>query len=137
MSMENRSTSAPDRITANTRTAPEPDRGSYPFGAPAARIYQPAPSPVQSGRGKRRWRLEYEPASPRWTEPLMGWTASEDPFATIQLSFPTLAAAVDYAERMGLAYEVHEPAARRPAAVRCRNTGPSLQRRPLRQGAQS
>ncbi|MBO0741216.1 MAG: ETC complex I subunit [Hyphomicrobiaceae bacterium] len=133
--MVDRSKSAPDRIVANTRTAPEADRGSYPFGAPAAHIYQPAPSPMQSGRGKRRWRLEFEPASPRWIEPLMGWTASEDPFATIQPSFPTLAAAVDYAERMGLAYRVHEPPARRPVAVRYRNPEPSPQRRPLRQGA--
>ena len=122
-------------ILPNTRSAPEPDRGSYPFGAPAARIYQPARSAMQSGRRKRPWRLEFEPASPRWVEPLMGWTAGKDPFATIQLSFPTLSSAADYAERLGLKYWVQEPAARPPAAARCRNTGRSLQRRPLRQRA--
>ena len=43
----------------------------------------------------------------------MGWTASDDPFAQVRLGFPTLAAAVDYAERQGLDYRVVEPPARR------------------------
>jgi hypothetical protein len=36
----------------------------------------------------------------------MGWTADDDPLATIELSFPTLGAAVRYAERQGLPYVV-------------------------------
>jgi NADH dehydrogenase len=65
------------------------------------------------GRTKRAWVLEFEPKSPRWIEPLMGWTASEDPFAQIRLTFSNLASAVDYAERQGLDYQVIDPPARR------------------------
>lgn len=67
----------------------------------------------------------------------MGWTASEDPFATIQLSFPTLSSAVDYAERMGLDCRVHEPAPRRPVSTNYPNTGPRRHKSSvqLRQGA--
>ena len=43
----------------------------------------------------------------------MGWTASDDPFAQIRLTFSTRAAAVDYAEREGLDYAVVEPPVRR------------------------
>jgi len=53
--------------------------------------------------------LEFEPASRLWIEPLMGWTASDDPFTQIRLTFPTLTAAVAYAEREGLDYRVIEP----------------------------
>jgi hypothetical protein len=98
----------------NTRPRGHPDRRSYPFGAPPCRIYQPSPSVMQSGgRTKRAWVLEFEPKSPRWIEPLMGWTASEDPFAQIRLTFSNLASAVDYAERQGLDYQVIDPPARR------------------------
>lgn len=44
----------------------------------------------------------------------MGWTASDDPFAQIRLTFPTLSAAVDYAEREGIDYVVIEPCEQRP-----------------------
>lgn len=44
----------------------------------------------------------------------MGWTATGDSFAQIRLSFPSLASAVDYAEREGLDYTVVEPPARQP-----------------------
>jgi len=43
----------------------------------------------------------------------MGWTAADDPFAQIRLSFPSLASAVDYAERGGLDYTVVELPAQR------------------------
>jgi len=43
----------------------------------------------------------------------MGWTASDNPIAQVRLRFPTLAAAVAYAERQGLDYRVIEPPARR------------------------
>jgi hypothetical protein len=70
---------------------------------------------MQAGRGRARaWVLEFEPSGSRWIEPLMGWTATDDPFAQIRLTFPTLAAAVAYAVRSGLAYTVHGPAPDRP-----------------------
>lgn len=70
---------------------------------------------MQAGRARQRpWVLEFAPTGRRWIEPLMGWAASDDPFAQIRLSFPSLASAVDYAEREGLDYTVVEPPARRP-----------------------
>jgi len=37
------------------------------------RIYQPAKTAMQSGRGKtQQWLLEFEPARPKGPEPLMG-----------------------------------------------------------------
>jgi hypothetical protein len=67
---------------------------------------------MQSGRAQSRtWVLEFEPFGHRTIEPLMGWTATDNPFAQIRLRFPTLAAAVDYAERQGLDYRVIEPPA--------------------------
>jgi ETC complex I subunit conserved region len=69
------------------------------------------------GRTKRAWVLAFEPKSPRWVEPLMGWTASDDPFAQVRLTFPDLASAVDYAERQGLDYQVIDPPARRNAQL--------------------
>ncbi|CAH2401030.1 NADH dehydrogenase ubiquinone Fe-S protein 4 [Mesorhizobium ventifaucium] len=40
-------------------------------------------------------------------EPLMGYTAGGDTLTQVELDFPTLQAAIDYAERQGLAYVVH------------------------------
>lgn len=70
---------------------------------------------MQAGRGRRTrtWVLEFEPAGARSIEPLMGWTSSDDAFAQIRLTFPTLSAAVDYAEREDLDYVVVEPPVRR------------------------
>jgi hypothetical protein len=69
---------------------------------------------MQSGRANARsWVLEFEPWGHRWIEPLMGWSASDDPFSVVRLTFPTLAAAVDYAEQEGLDYRVIEPPAKR------------------------
>jgi hypothetical protein len=76
------------------------------------------------GRTKRAWVLEFEPKAPRWIEPLMGWTASEDPFAQIRLTFPNLASAVDYAERQGLDYQVVDPPARRSGRRQNSNVNP-------------
>ena len=60
----------------------------------------------------------------------MGWTATDDCFSQIRLSFPTLAAAVDYAERQGLDYRVVGPGARRRVRKDSRETvvGPDFRR---------
>ncbi len=39
----------------------------------------------------------------------MGWTAGDDPFATIRLSSPKLQSAIEFAERHGWRYRVDEP----------------------------
>jgi hypothetical protein len=72
-----------------------------------ARIYRPAKTAMQSGRGKTNdWVLEFEPASARRSDPLMGWTQSSDMDGQVRLSFDTQDEAVRYAQTHGLAFQV-------------------------------
>jgi NADH dehydrogenase ubiquinone Fe-S protein 4 len=72
-----------------------------------ARIYKPARNAMQSGKGKGDvWLLEFEPETPRMTEPLMGWTATVETQQQVRLAFDSKEAAIAYAERNGIAYEV-------------------------------
>src|SRR5882672_10198816 len=74
------------------------------------RIYKPTKSAMQSGRGRsHKWVLEYEPASRREPDPLMGWTSAHDTLNEIGLRFDTLDEAVAYAQKRGLDYTVIEP----------------------------
>ena len=81
----------------------------------AVRIYKPAKTAMQSGRGTtKQWVMEYEPGgASRFTDPLMGWTGSSDTRAQVKLHFDTREQAVAYAERKGLDYTVQEPHVRR------------------------
>ena len=84
---------------------------------PLARIYRPAKSAMQSGRAKtRKWVFEYEPASRRDPDPLMGWSSARDTLNQVQLHFDTLDEALAYARKYGLDYTVIEPHARTPKA---------------------
>ena len=75
-----------------------------------ARIYRPAKTAMQSGKAKTSdWRLEFEPASARTQDPLTGWTSTTDMNGQVRLSFETKEEAVDYAERHGIAFRLHEP----------------------------
>ena len=75
-----------------------------------ARIYKPAKTAMQQGRaGTREWLLDYEPASPRQIEPLMGWTSSDDTRSQIRMLFATLEEAIAYATRHGIAFRIDEP----------------------------
>ena len=77
-----------------------------------ARIYKPAKTAMQSGKAKTRdWRLEFEPASARTIDPLMGWTSSTDMDGQVRLSFETKEEAIAYAERHGIPFRLHEPQA--------------------------
>ena len=84
---------------------------------PTAIIYRPSRSAMQSGPRPRHWILEFEPAVAAEIEPLMGWTATRDPYRPIRLSFPDRESAVDYAERMDWNYIVRDDGrnGRRPA----------------------
>ncbi len=80
-----------------------------------ARIYKPARTAMQSGRGKtKEWVLDYEPEQPRTVEPLMGWTSSGDMKQELHLHFDTKEEAIGYCEREGIPYQLFEtnPAAR-------------------------
>jgi NADH dehydrogenase ubiquinone Fe-S protein 4 len=75
-----------------------------------ARIYKPVKTAMQQGRaGTREWVLDYEPASAREIEPLMGWTSSDDTRSQIRIRFATLEEAVAYATRNGIPFRVDEP----------------------------
>ena len=65
---------------------------------------------MQSGRAQtRKWVLEYEPASPRRPDPLMGWATAQDTLNEVQLRFDTLDEAVAFADKHGLDYTVIAP----------------------------
>ena len=75
-----------------------------------ARIYSPAKTAMQSGRAKTNgFILEFEPASPRRIEPLMGYTSSSDTMQQVRLRFDTLEQAKAYCEKHSIAYSVQLP----------------------------
>jgi hypothetical protein len=74
-----------------------------------ARIFRPAKTAMQSGRGgTRSWVLEYAPATPRRPDPLMGWASAQDTLNEVQLRFARLEEAVAFAKKNGLDYTVTE-----------------------------
>ncbi len=75
-----------------------------------ARISRPAKTVTQSGRAQtRKWLLEYEPATRREPDPLMGWASARDTLNQVRLHFDTLDEAVAFAKHRGLDYAVIEP----------------------------
>lgn len=78
-----------------------------------ARIFKPARTAMQQGRAKTRaWVLELEPTTPRWRDPLMGWTAAAETTGQVRLSFDSREDAIAYAERHGIDYVLSEPRGR-------------------------
>jgi len=75
-----------------------------------ARIYRPAKTAMQSGKAKTKdWVLEFEPASARRSDPLMGWTQSSDMNGQVRLNFETRDEAVTYAQRHEIPFQLFEP----------------------------
>jgi hypothetical protein len=100
----------PPEAAFSAINAYRPDRRLTPSPFPrdaVARIFRAGRSAMTSGKARgKHWRLIFERRSAPYVEPLMGWTGDDDPLATVELSFSTLRAAVDYAERQGLPYVV-------------------------------
>lgn len=72
-----------------------------------ARIYRPAKSAMTSGRKKTKyWVLEYEPASKKRQDPVMGWAGSGDMLGQVRLTFDSQEEAIAYAKREGLDYRL-------------------------------
>jgi hypothetical protein len=72
-----------------------------------ARIYKPAKTAMQSGKGNTKsWVLEFESSAAQTADPLMGWAGSGDTQRQLKLRFASLEAAVEYAKREGIAYVV-------------------------------
>ena len=79
-----------------------------------AKIYKPAKTAMQSGRGKtKRWVLDYPRESKVAPEPLMGWQASADTSQQVKLYFESPDAAIAYCRAQNLAFEVVKPKKRR------------------------
>ncbi|MER9257888.1 NADH dehydrogenase ubiquinone Fe-S protein 4 [Mesorhizobium sp. M0619] len=77
----------------------------FPDGA-TARIYQPCRPAMTSAKPRKAWRLVFERRTAPFIEPLMGYTGGRDTLTQVELNFPTLEAAIRYAERQGLNYVV-------------------------------
>jgi hypothetical protein len=75
-----------------------------------ARIFRPAKTAMQAGRGQtRKWVLEYEPATGRGRDPLMGWTSAADTLNQVRLRFDTIEEARAFAEKQGVTYDIIAP----------------------------
>ncbi len=85
--------------------------------APHVRIFQPAKSAMQSGRGNTgHWVLEYPNTHRRAPDALMGWIGGADTPTQLRLTFATQQEAVRYAEAQGLTYEVEPGTTRKIVA---------------------
>ena len=74
-----------------------------------ARIYIPAKTAMQSGRGKtKKWVLEFITKDTS-INPLMGWESSTDTLEEVVLSFSSKEKAIEYAESNDIIYKVIEP----------------------------
>ncbi len=92
------------------------------------RIYRPSKTAMQSGRANtQQWVLEYETATARRPEHLMGWTASGDTLNQVKLRFPSAEEAVAFAKRKGWSYAVQPEHERR---IRPRNYQQNFRFRP-------
>jgi hypothetical protein len=82
---------------------------------PKARIYRPDKNAMQSGKaGMKEWVFEFIPEKPYAVDNLMGWNGMSDMKQEICMYFPTREAAVAYAKRQRIPYEVFAPNKRRP-----------------------
>jgi hypothetical protein len=76
----------------------------------AARIFKPPKTAMQSGRANtRKWILEYELATRREPDPLMGWISAQDTLNQVRLQFDKLDEAIAFATRRDLEFTVIEP----------------------------
>ena len=74
-----------------------------------AKIYIPAKTAMQSGRGKtKKWILKFVTRN-EVTNPLMGWQSSDDTLGEVILEFSTKDKAVEYAKNNNIHYELVEP----------------------------
>jgi hypothetical protein len=74
-----------------------------------AKIYIPAKTAMQSGRGKlKKWVLEFVTKDTA-TNPLMGWESSTDTLDEVILKFPTKEKAIEYAKINDISYTLIKP----------------------------
>jgi hypothetical protein len=74
-----------------------------------AKIYIPAKTATQSGRGKQKtWVLEFETKDPH-TNSLMGWESSSDTLEEVKLKFTSKENAINYATANHIEFSLIEP----------------------------
>ena len=74
-----------------------------------ARIFRPAKSAMQSGRGKTQiWVLEFMGHTRRAVDPVMGWTSVDNTENQVRLTFESREQAIAYARREKLTFKVEE-----------------------------
>lgn len=80
-----------------------------------ARIYQPAKNAMQSGRGNSdHWLMDFEASAAKRVEPLMGWTSASDMQNNeVRLKFDSREAAIAFAEKHGIDYQLIPPTPKR------------------------
>lgn len=79
-----------------------------------ARIFQRSKNAMQSGNARAgEWVLQFESHRPHVPDPLTGWSGGGDTQAQVTIAFPTMEAALAYAERNRIAAHVVPPAERR------------------------
>ena len=74
-----------------------------------AKIYIPAKTAMQSGRGKlKKWVLEFNIKDPS-INPLMGWETSTDTLEEVVLKFSSKEKAIEFAKKNNISFTVSEP----------------------------
>jgi ETC complex I subunit-like protein len=102
-------------------------------GDAVAIIYKPARSAMTSGKARtRQWKLRFEPRSSQYIEPLMAWTGRDDTLSQVELTFPSVEAAVAYARRQGLQFMVQGGAAAAASVRSMADSAPTGRRSPQR-----
>ncbi len=77
-------------------------------------IYSPDKNAMQSGTAKMNaWLLKFKPEKPYFVDSLMGWVGMTDMPQEVHLHFPTKEAAIAYAQRQKIPYDVLDPHARK------------------------
>ena len=78
-----------------------------------AKIYIPAKTSMQSGRGKqKKWLLEFYTNESRQNH-LMDWQTSTDTLSEVKLAFPSKEQAIKYATKNNIKYKIIEPKKRK------------------------
>ena len=97
-----------------------------------ARIYKPSKTAMQSGKANtQKWRLDFEAEAARRIDPLMGWTSGSDMDASeLRLTFDTKDAAVAYAEKHGIPYQLFDASAAKPVPKAYSDNFSSRRRKP-------
>jgi hypothetical protein len=79
------------------------------------RVYRPAKSAAQSGRGKtHQWVIEPELLTPRAPDPIMGWASAADTLSELvgRLLFPSLDDALAFVRQKGWEAVIEPPVER-------------------------